>query len=252
MTRLFTSFLAAGLALSLGAGALAQPATAPAPTKKDAPKDQPKKDDKPAATTPAAPKGPDPKQMEAMMEAAGKPGAMHDWIKGLEGTWQAKVSEADPATGEMKTSDAESVNKMVYGGRFLEAAFKGRMDNKFFYGTNVMGYNNNDKKFQTIWYDSMSTNISFLTGQLDSAGKTLTCTGEESSPAGGSKTKLRWVYTVLAKDHYTFDYYMTMAGMPEMKVIAIDYTKGAAAKEEKKEEKEAKKDDKKTDKNDKK
>ncbi|MGH7130568.1 MAG: DUF1579 domain-containing protein [Phycisphaerales bacterium] len=251
MTRLLTSFFAAGLALSLGAGALAQPATAPAPAKKDAPKDQPKKDDKPA-TTPPAPKMPDPKEMEAMMEALGKPGAQHDWLKGMEGTWQAKCSEMDMATGGTKTSDAEATNKMVYGGRYLECSFKGRMDGKFFYGTNILGYSNSEKQFQSVWYDSMNTNISTMTGQTDSAGKVLTLHGEETNPEDGKKMKVRCVFTMLAKDHYTFDYYMTMAGQKEMKWMTIDYTKGAAAKEEKKDEKEAKKDDKSDKKNDKK
>ena len=252
MNRLLTTFLAAGLALSLGTGALAQPATAPAKkdAPKDAPKDQPKKDDKPA-TAPAAPNAPDPKEMEAMMEAIGKPGAQHDWLKGLEGSWTAKCSEMDMATGGMKTSDAESSNKMVYGGRYLECSFKGRMAGKFFYGTNILGYSNSEKKFQSVWYDSMNTSLSTMSGQLDSAGKVLTLTGEEINPEDGKKMKARGVFTMIAKDHFTFDYYMTPAGQPEMKWMTIDYTKGSAAKEEKKDEKEAKKEDKKSDKNDK-
>lgn len=252
-----------------------KPATPPAPTtpavtqpkkdegKKDEKradkKDEGKKEEKKAEKKEEGKAGggaaagamPDEKAMMEAWEKAGTPGEKHKWIEQFEGEWQASVVEygmdGKPGAPEKGTMS----NKMALGGRFAMMEFKGRAHGKFFYGHGMLGYNNTEKRFENTWVDSMSSNIMFMTGTTDSAGRVLTMAGECMDPMSKQKCTMREVTTIVDKNTMKSDFYMTMPGAPEAKMMEITYTKGAAnaeSKGEKKEEKAEKKEEKKAEK----
>ncbi len=234
--------------LGMTSGALAQATAAPAkPADKAA---QPKPAEKPAAKP--AEKMSDKKDdkgadaMKAMEEAwakAGEPGKYHEWMKQLEGDWEAAVTEYG-MDGTKTESKGTMESEIIFGGRFLKNSFKGRMNNKFFYGAGMMGYNNVDKRFESTWADSMSSNISLMTGSADAAGKVLTLSGECPNPMGG-KMKQREVTTIVDKNTHKMEFYGDM-GKGEMKMMEITFTRaGKGDKKEMKEDKKDAKDDKK-------
>ncbi len=251
MKRLFASMIFAGLIAA--PSALAQdkkpdkpaaptPSTTPTLPVPPAPKGNDKTTTNPSGTAPGtAPdtKG-DPKKMQEEMEKAAQPGENHKWLEQMEGDWEAEVKEFND--GKEKTTKGEMTSKMVFGGRFLQSDFKGRMDNKFFYGSGIMGYNNTEKVFEGVWYDSMSTGLEKSVGKADAAGKVLTMTGSGMFPWGKSKT--REVTTMVSKDKYTFDYFVMMAGK-ETKLMEINYTRKGKGDTKKEEKSEKKKDEKK-------
>lgn len=245
MKRLLALSMALALCCPVFADDKGQPAPA-APVKKDAPKKDaaPKKDDK--AAPPAG--MPDPKAMEAAMEAAAKPGAYHEWMKQLEGDWTAVVREMG-MDGKWSESKGECTNKLVFGGRFMETSFKGRSQGKFFYGGGVMGYNNMDKRFESIWYDSMSTGMMTMYGTADKDGKVVTLKGEFTSPMDGKKMSMREMLTIVSKDKHTLELFMPMPGPDgkemETKMMEITYTKGKAEAQSEKADKPEKKEEKK-------
>ncbi|CAN5845097.1 hypothetical protein BH11PLA1_BH11PLA1_14200 [soil metagenome] len=171
----------------------------------------------------------DPKAMEAAMMEAGKVGPMHAWMKGMEGDWAAECKEMDMTKpGEWKTSKGMMTNKMTMDGRFMEGTFKGSMDGKDYVGQSCMGYNNTSKMFESTWHDSMNTGMTMMKGTADSAGKVLTMSGECACPIGG-QMNMRMVTTMMSRDAFKQEFFMTMAGMPEMKGMEINYTRSNSA-----------------------
>jgi hypothetical protein len=207
-------------------------ATKPAPAAS-----QPKKEAAPAKKGEAMDSE---KAMQDAWEKAGEPGPYHTWLKQFEGDWEAAVKEFKP-DGTASESKATYEQKMIFGGRFLEGSFKGRMMGKFFYGRSLMGYNNTDKRFESAWADSMSSTVAYSTGTADSAGKVLTMKGECTDPMSNQKMTTREVTTINDKNSYKMEFYGTQGGK-EMKMMEISFTRESG--EKKHEDKDAKKDDK--------
>ncbi len=202
----------------------------------------PKQGEKPAKTEkPAMPGMPTEAEQKAMaqkMEEAGKPGPMHEWMKQFEGEWTTTSKEMG-MDGQWSESKGTCENKLVLGGRFMEVDFKGRHQGKFFYGRGAMGYNNVEKQFESVWYDSMSSAIMVMKGNPDKDGKVLTLKGKFSDATDGQPKDFREVMTIESKDKHRQEFYLGMPGpdgkVMEMKIMEITYTKGKAAdaKEEK-------------------
>jgi len=174
----------------------------------------------------------DQKAMKEKYAQAGKPGPMHEWMRQCEGTWTTTTREMG-MDGKWTESKGECVNTMIHGGRFMEINFKGESHSQPYLGRGVMGYNNVDKRFESVWYDSMSSSIMVLNGEADKDGKVLTLKGKFTDPADGQIKDFREVMTIESKDRHHSDFYMSMPGPDgkpmEMKIMEITYTKGKAA-----------------------
>jgi len=201
--------LASGFAIGMAPpGTTAPDKTTPPPPAKTPAKSDSKADPKPS------PQGDAPE--------ADKAGPHHKWLEQLEGEWATEAK----APGSDKTDKGTMTAKMVLGGRFLSLDFDGRSRGQFSRGTGLMGYSNPDKKYEEYWADSSSTRMQYFTGTTDSSGKVLTLSGEEVD-AGGKKTKLREVTTILSKDSVKSDLYATGADGKEAKILETVYTRKA-------------------------
>lgn len=231
-THLCMSLIAALAGLTLSVSTFAQPSgkgdpksdgskgggsSSKAPgSEKKAPQGQPDK--------PHTPPTDEMKQMEAAMEAAAKPGPMHEWMKGLEGTWQTEIKAFWPGAPE-GVQLGVTKRKLELGGRYLMTEYDGRWEGKFFRGLGSMGYNNVENRFEQTWMDTMGTGTMMVTGTADKDGKVLTLTGDFTMP-GGMKAKSRQVFTIVSPTRHTEIFYHTVDNN-EMKVMEITYTKGA-------------------------
>jgi hypothetical protein len=144
----------------------------------------------PAAGAPAM----DPKkaaEMQKYMEAAAKagaPGPEHEKLKAMEGTFDAKVSMwMDPKAPPME-STGKSVNKLIFGGRFLMGEYTGDFMGQPFTGMSIIGYDNTKKKYTTLWMESMSTSIATGEGTADKDG-TIVVGSSMTDPATGKVHK---------------------------------------------------------------
>ncbi len=204
----------------------------------------------PAATptiAPATEKKADPAEkkadpMEAAWAKAAEVNKNHEWMKVFEGDWTTVVKEFDPMTGKEAGGGSGTMTcKLVLGGRFLSMDFDGRFQGKFFRGMGTLGYSNVNSRYEGTWMDSMGTHTSMTTGSVDASGKVMTMLSEPTDPMSGKPVKQREVTTIISKDSYKMEMFMTFGGK-EAKLMEISYTKGKAAKEEKsaKDEKPAK------------
>jgi hypothetical protein len=116
--------------------------------------------------------------VSAALAQAPQPGAEHEKLKRLEGTWDAVVKMGE---GESK---GVAVYKMELGGLWLASEFQGEFEGQKFSGRGFDGYDPVKKKFVSVWIDSMSSSPMVTEGTYDKDGKVLTMTGEGPGPDG--------------------------------------------------------------------
>ena len=227
MKRLILLAACVGMSMSVawaqGTAAPPKPADKPAAAQPAKPADKPS-DKKPE---PAASGGQDYKAMEEAWENAGKPGPMHEHLKAFEGEWETEVKSMMPGAPD-KPDKGTMKMKMEMGGRFISMDYDGRRQGKFLRGHGYMGYNNVEKRYESVWMDSMGSGIDMNTGQADAAGKVFTLTGEMTDPSNGKKMKTREVTTVVSKDTIKMEFFGTVDGK-EMKMEEITFTRAGKA-----------------------
>ncbi|GJL52282.1 MAG: hypothetical protein NPIRA01_35090 [Nitrospirales bacterium] len=166
----------------------------------------------------------DPK---AMMEAYAKlatPGEPHELFASLAGSWATKTkSWMEPGKPPMESTGTAEM-KMLLDGRFLQQEFNGEMMGQPFSGIGIDAYDNIQKKYVTVWIDTMGTGIFMMEGTASADGKTITLKGQHPEPGGGHMTH-RAIWTIVDDNTQTFDMYGTHHGGEEMKVMEITYTR---------------------------
>jgi len=202
--------VAALMALTLACPALAQ-------DKKDA---KPKEAPKPAMPAPAG--AGDMGEMMKMYEELAKPGAFHAWLAKFEGEWETSLQIIGADGVAMPAEKGTMSYEMEIGGRYLEMEYLAKFMGKDFEGGGTLAYNNVDKRFESVWWDSMSTGIMMMTGQADADGKVLTMSGE-ATEADGSKSKMKEVMTIISQKEHRSDFYRVTPDGKEMKTMVIAY-----------------------------
>jgi hypothetical protein len=147
-------------------------------------------------------------EMAKAWQEAGTPGAEHQVLKGLAGKWKVSTKSWHSEGSKPEVTTGTSTFKPILGGRFVEQDYKGKMMGQPYEGTGMMGYNNVTKKFETTWYDSMSTATMLLEGTMDSGTKTITQTGQYIDPVKKEPQKMRSEFKIIDKDNATFVMYM--------------------------------------------
>lgn len=144
---------------------------------------------------------------KAWQEAA-TPGAEHQLLKSLVGKWKVTTKAWHSEGSEPEVTTGTSTFKALLGGRFVQQDFKGKMMGQSYEGTGMMGYNNVTQKFESTWYDSMSTATMFMEGTLSSDSKIITQSGQYVDPVKKEPQKMRSEFKILDKDNATFVMYM--------------------------------------------
>jgi len=207
--------LAACLLVALAALATAEPAVKAAKQAKA----------QPAGKVEAAPAPAADAQQQAMMDAMMKlatPGPQHARFKESVGKWKAVVKSWN-GPGEPTVSEGVSDNQVILGGRYFEQRFQSTMMGQPFEGYGLNGFDNATKRYWFVWVDNMSTGLMSGWGDMDEAGKTLTCTSTAPGP-DGKPMDVKSV-TQFVDDHtQVFTMYGMMGGQ-EVKMMEITYTR---------------------------
>lgn len=186
---------------------------------KDAAKDTGKK----AADAMQGMGGMDPKKMEEMQKSM-MPNEHHKLLQQFVGEWDVKTKMWMMPGAPPEESTATNSCKSEFEGRFVVGNFKGTVMGMPFEGRYVMGYNNNAKQNESVWYDSMSTGIWNSTGNASSDGKTFTMTGTFIEP-DGSKKATREVTTFKSPDMYVSEFFEKTGDGPENKMMELTYSR---------------------------
>jgi hypothetical protein len=171
-----------------------QPKDSPAnPQKKGSPTDQSSQGTA-APGQASAPTQDQMKQAMEQMEKLAQPGANHDKLKAMAGSWKATV-KAFMGGPQPMISEGTSQNDMVLGGRYLEQRYKGTFMGKPFEGIGYTGYDNQTGMYQSVWMDNSSTWMMTSSGTMDDASKTLSLKGMATGMDGKPmemRTQLKW------------------------------------------------------------
>lgn len=138
-----------------------------------------------------------------LAQAPPQPGAEHQNLKQLEGTWDA-VIKAGP-----NESKGVVTYKMDLGGLWLVSDFQGAFEGQKFTGRGLDSYDAIKKKYVSVWVDSMSTLPVVSEGNFDKDGKVLTMVGEGPGPDG---KPMKYKMTTEHKDKDTLLWTMFGAG----------------------------------------
>lgn len=146
--------------------------------------------------------------MQAMMEnfkKMAKPGAPHQLLAGLEGRWTTRTRAWMGGDQPPVESTGTCEQRMILGGRYLQQEYTGEMMGEAFSGINLIGFDNQSKKFVSIWVDTMSTGIYYFEGKASPDGKSIT---QESHYDDPDKGPVIWRSVTRFVDENTLEYVM--------------------------------------------
>ncbi|MBS0196692.1 MAG: DUF1579 family protein [Planctomycetes bacterium] len=139
------------------------------------------------------------------------------------GDWTANATCYGGQNGQAVKSTGTARFAPSFGGRFVSTAFDSQFNNNPFKGVGFYGYNNGEKRYESVWVDSQTTAITFFTGTRDN--NTFTWTGNYTDPTNGEKKTLKATNTFQGKDTMTFTMYLVSSNGTETKTAEITYTR---------------------------
>lgn len=175
---------------------------------------------------------PNPAETAAKMADPGQPGANHQLLAELVGSWDCKMTFWMAPGAPPSTSAGTAVRKPIMGGRYfvMDTAVKMQMPGPDgqnhpvdYKGMELDGYDNGKGVFFSTWVDNMGTGLLKAEGSYDPASKTFTYHAQEEMTPG-TKTAVRGAVKVIDKDHYIFEWYEDRGGKEE-KTMEITYTR---------------------------
>ncbi|HEX2694489.1 MAG TPA: DUF1579 domain-containing protein [Acidobacteriota bacterium] len=154
------------------------------------------------------------KAMEAYMKA-GAVTANHEFFKSYVGAWDVETTmwtlPGKPPTKSKNTFDAS----LILGGRFIKMTFQGTMMGMPFEGLQIIGFDNIQGKYITLWIDNTSTSFFQTSGTRD--GNTISETGEWLDPVTGVTSKVRALTKWIGPDEVVYETYMVLPDGKEFK-----------------------------------
>jgi hypothetical protein len=162
-------------------------------------------------------------EMEAFMKA-GTPGAPHQAMAALAGSYDAKVKSWHEAGQPPMESTGTATRTMALDGRVMVEDFKGSMMGMPFTGHGMQGYDNVTGKYWATWNDSMSTGVMVSEGTCD-ASKACTFKGSWNDPIKKGPVATRMTSRWTSPTTEVFEMYGPGRDGKEMKMMEITYTK---------------------------
>jgi hypothetical protein len=161
----------------------------------------------------------------AMMEAfekAGTPGPHHEAMARLAGKWNATMTMWEQPGAKPSSYEGTMTNKMVMGGRYMEQIFDGEVMGQPMSGRGIAAFDNVTGKHTGVWYDSLSTQITYSEGECNKDHTVETAYLKTHDPMG-NEVNAKLVTRVVSNDEHVFEYYMLLPDGGEFKTMEIVY-----------------------------
>ena len=166
-------------------------------------------------------KQPDAEQQKAM-EVYMKMGAVtenHEFLKKYVGGWDCQV-KGWMAPGQPPTvSHGSFQGEMRLDGRFLFMDFKGEMFGQPFAGMQIIGFDNMQQKYISLWLDNTSTFIFTTSGTRQD--NVVSESGLWPDALTGSQSAVKARTTWINADEYLYEQFMVMADQSEFKSMEM-------------------------------
>lgn len=181
-----------------------------------------------AAQEAAAPQQMTP-EMQAMMEAhqkAGTPGAEHQKLAAMAGTYDLTVKSYHTPGVDPAVEGGTATRKSILGNRVLVEEVTSQMMGMPFTGQGLHGFDNVTGKYWATWNDNMSTGLMVSEGTCD-ASLTCTYTGTYQDPVSKKPQTSRMTSKWTDKSTEVFEMYGPGPEGKEVKMMEITYKKRA-------------------------
>lgn len=153
-------------------------------------------------------------------------GPEHEKFKAMVGKWEAHTKMWMMPDAPPTEAQGTAEFRLVFGGRYVEQIYKCDMMGQPFEGHSLEGYDRFKKKWVSIWYDNMSTGIFVSEGTTDASGRVCTYYGTTHDPMTGELDKMtKSVAREINADKLVYEMYEMRAGVGEIKVMEITYTR---------------------------
>ncbi|WP_343584641.1 DUF1579 domain-containing protein [Flavobacterium sp.] len=135
-------------------------------------------------------------QMKAWIAYA-TPSEAHKLMADEVGSWNCDMTFWTDPNGKPQKSTSVAEIKMILGGRYQEAVYKGTMMGQPFEGKATLAYNNASEEYTSTFIDNMGTGMMVGMGKYNQAAKSMEFKGEMVNPVNGEKTPYREIYTIV-------------------------------------------------------
>ncbi len=174
-----------------------------------------------AAQSPMSP------EMMAMMEAyqqAAAPGAEHQRLADMAGTYDMTIKSWYVPGAEPTTDTGTAIRKMILGDRVMVEDANAQMMGQPFTGHGMQGYDNVSATYWATWNDNMGTGLMVSKGTCD-ASMACTFTGQVNDPVSRQPQTLRLSSHWTAADTEVFELYGPDPEGKETRMLEITYVK---------------------------
>ena len=168
---------------------------------------------------------PDAEAAAAMRQKITTPSRAHKRLDVFAGVWAARMSLWMDPSRPPTTSEGTFEQKWILEGRFLQQTYEGEFMGRPFSCVGYIGYDNYRKKYISTWMDSAGTTIYTRTGEFDSAGKTLTLTGEIDDYVRGQSIPVRDRMVVVSPSEFVFETWEAGPDGEDVKIMEVRYTR---------------------------
>ncbi len=151
------------------------------------------------------------KEMQAW-EAYSTPGSEHKILAEETGTWDCEMTFWMGPNGKPETYKSVAEVKMVMGGRYQEATYRGDMMGMPFEGKSTVGYNNMSKLYTTTFIDNMGTGMMVSTGKYNADEKMIESRGKMTNPMDGKDVPFRENYRYVDENTRKIEMFDTKDG----------------------------------------
>jgi len=145
--------------------------------------------------------------MMAKMMAYATPGANHQHLGAMVGTFECDTKFWTDPNAPAEKSTGVMVTTWMLGRRYLKQEYKGEAMGAPFEGFGMMGYDNSTEKFFSTWMDTFSTGMFLETGSCDASGKNFTLTGKNYDPQLGKKRRTKTTLEVVNNNKHIMRMY---------------------------------------------
>jgi hypothetical protein len=170
----------------------------------------------------AQPKTEQQKAMEAYM----KMGAVtenHEFLKKYAGAWDCQV-KSWMAPGQPPTVNQGAFQgEMALDGRFLLMRFKGEMFGQPFEGLQIIGFDNMQQKYVSLWLDNTSTFIFTTMGTRQN--NVISESGLWPDAVTGAQAPVKARTAWVNADEYVYEQFMVMPDNSEFKSMEMRCTR---------------------------